>query len=60
MKLSPKSFLRVNLYENPPQPPRKRKKITSEDFTVSARPRLSSSAHFFFCSIDFQTMGMIK
>lgn len=34
MKLSPKSFLRVNLYENPPQPPRKRKKITSEDFTV--------------------------
>ena len=34
MKLSPKTFLKLHLYENVPTPPRKRKKVSSEDFII--------------------------
>ena len=34
MKLSPKTFFKLHLYENVPTPPRKRKKVSSEDFAI--------------------------
>ena len=34
MKLSPKTFFKLHLYENVPTPPRKRKKVSSEDFSI--------------------------
>ena len=34
MKLSPKTFFKLHLYENPPTPPRKRNKVSSEDFII--------------------------
>ena len=34
MKLSPKTFFKLHLYENVPTPPRKRKKVSSEDFVI--------------------------
>ena len=34
MNFSPKTYLNDYLYENPPTPPRKRKKISVDDFTI--------------------------
>ena len=36
MKLSPKTFFKLHLYDNVPTPPRKRKKVSCEDFVIPA------------------------